>query len=632
MNESRRAVDFGPYRLLADQRLLIEDETPVPLGRRAFDILIALVDRRSEVVSKDELMHRVWGSQVVEENTLAVHLSALRKALGDGKEGIRYIDTVPGRGYQFVAPVEAVREPAEPEADGKAAEKPTGNLPRATGPLIGRDAALTAVVSALGTAPLVTLSGPGGIGKTRLALAVAARVAKHYRDGVWWADLTAIGDPTLAVGTVAQALDIQLGNASPLPRLMSGLKGRELLLVLDNCEHVAGAVAELCVAMREHAEIRLLATSQEPLGVAGEQVERLEPLALPEAGPAAEITASEALAAPAVQLFAERARSIEPRFTIDDDSVGAVVAMCRRLEGVPLALELAAARAALLGVEPAATRLDRQLLELSGGRRDMLPKHQTLRALLDWSHGLLSPAERIVLRRLAIFAGGCTLEATEAVAADDEVPDWEVADHLTSLIGKSLVIAERTAQGRALPPARDDPPLCRRAAWRQRRADRDRPPPCPLLRPAVRGLGQGLSTYAGTGMASGPYAGTGQSAGSAELHARRSPARADRHRIGSKRRPAVRQPGSDRRVSQLHRAGHGRRDSGYIASASRHPDCQDGGNTWEFRPAARPGTRRAGRRDVPAARQPGKAGVRPHHGGSNAGDVRPARRGRHCPA
>ena len=254
---SEQVVDFGRYRLLPDQRLLVEGEIPVPLGGRAFDILMALVDRRSEVVSKDDLMRRVWGGQVVEDNTLAVHLSALRKALGDGKQGIRYIGTVPGRGYQFVAPVEAVPEAA---ATSPGAAMP-GNLPQAGTVLIGREAALAEVVSALRSAPLVTLTGPGGIGKTRLALAVGQQLAVDFADGVWWVDLTPIGEPALVVGTVARVLGIQLGDAPPLPRLVAGLKGLRRLLILDNCEHVIAGVAALVVALREVAGVRVLTTS-----------------------------------------------------------------------------------------------------------------------------------------------------------------------------------------------------------------------------------------------------------------------------------------------------------------------------------------------------------------------------------
>jgi len=310
--------------------------------------------------------------------------------------------------------------------------------------MVGREAALAEVASALRSAPLVTLTGPGGIGKTRLALAVGQQLAADFAEGVWWVDLTPIGNPALVVGTVARALGIQLGDAPPLPRLVAGLKGLRRLLILDNCEHVIAGVAALVVALRAVAGVRVLTTSLEPLGVAEEQVERLGSLAVPEASVG---TAAEALAIPSVALFVARARAVAPAFVLDGQNVEAVVRMCRALEGVPLALELAAARAALLGANAVAQRLDGRLLELSSGRRDLLPKHQTLRALLEWSHGLLSVSERIVLRRLTVFAGGCTLEAAEAVAADAAVAEWRVAEHVASLIAKSLVIAERASQG-----------------------------------------------------------------------------------------------------------------------------------------------------------------------------------------
>jgi predicted ATPase/DNA-binding winged helix-turn-helix (wHTH) protein len=441
MSGSVQAVDFGRYHLVPAQRMLVSGGVPIPLGARAFDILVALVEHRGEVVSKDELMRQVWGGQAVEENTLAVHLSALRKALGDGKKGARYIRTVPGRGYQFLVPVHDGDQADEASSVGW---MPTTHLPRAVGALIGREAELAAVSAEVGSALLVTLTGPGGIGKTRLALAVAEHVVAEYPDGAWWVDLTPVHDASLVAGTVARALGLQLGDAPPLPGLAASLKGLRRLLILDNCEHVAAGAAELAVALREVGGIRLLATSLEPLGVAGEQVERLEPLVVPEAA-VAQVAA--ALEAPAVQLFVARAQAAAQDFVLDERNVGMVVRMCRRLEGVPLALELAAVRVALLGAEPVAQRLDERLLELSSGRRDVLPKHQTLRALLAWSYGLLSSPERVVLRRLSVFAGGCTLEAAEAVVADAAMPEWGVAEHVASLIAKSLVIAEHAAQG-----------------------------------------------------------------------------------------------------------------------------------------------------------------------------------------
>ena len=439
MNEGVEEVDFGRYRLLPEQRLLMGGGVPIPLGGRAFDILVALVERRKEIVSKAELMRRVWGGQAVEENTLAVHLSALRKALGDGKQGNRYIRTVPGRGYQFLASSEA-GEAAEPAP----ARHPMGCLPRALDALIGRDAELGTVSAMLALTPLVTLTGPGGIGKTRLALAIGERVAAAFPDGVCWIDLTPIGDAALVSGTVARILGLPLGDAPALPAIKAALAGQRRLLILDNCEHVATGAAELAAGLRDVEGIRLLATSLEPLGVAGEQVERLERLALPDPNvtdPAI------ALESPSVQLLVARAQATAQHFELDDGNLGAVIRICRRLEGIPLALELTAARVALLGTEPVAQRLDERLLDLSSGRRDVLPRHQNLRALMAWSYGLLSSAERVVLRRLAAFAGGWSLEAAEAVVADAAVPEWQIAEHMASLIGKSLVISERGARG-----------------------------------------------------------------------------------------------------------------------------------------------------------------------------------------
>lgn len=433
------AIRFGTFLFVPEQGLLLRSGDPVPVGRRAFDILHTLVARRPAVVSKDELMQAAWGTQLVEENTLAVHLSALRKALGDGRQGVRYIATVSGRGYQFIAPTEARDTPAVRTLE----TDPSGNLPRAEGSLLGREAELQRARVALRTARLLTLVGPGGIGKTRLALAVGEHAAADYPDGVWWVDLTPLREASAMVGTVARALRLRLGTGDALAQLRTSLAGSRRLLILDNCEHVAAGAAELAGALQDVEGLRLLATSLEPLGVASEQVDRLDPLALP----AESASVAEALDSPAVGLFLAKAQAVASDFRLDEDNVAAVVGICRRVEGVPLALELTAVRAAFLGAGPVAQRLGERLLELSSGRRDVVPKHQTLRALMAWSYGLLSPPERTVLRRLAVFAGGWTLDAAEGVVADAAVPEWRVAEHLASLIGKSLVIAQRTARG-----------------------------------------------------------------------------------------------------------------------------------------------------------------------------------------
>lgn len=430
---------FGRYVLTPALRLLVADGGPVPLGQRALDVLAVLVEQWPAVVSKDELIRRIWGGQVVEENTLAVHVSALRKALVDDRDGVHLIGTVPRRGYQLLTAVSTCAPPPiSPQLPVP------GNLPRVETPIVGRAAEVVELAELLGTQSLITLAGPGGIGKTRLALAVGAHLAGKASQGVWWVDLAATTDPDRVAEAVARVLGLVLTDEQPLVRLAARLKGASRLLILDNCEYVAEGVASLAVALREASGCRLLVTSLEPLGVAGEQVKRLAPLVVPSMS---ETTAAGALRAPAVELFMACIHRTAPDFALNDDNVEAVVHVCRRLDGVPLALELAAARAALLGARALARRLDERLLDLSDGRRDMAPKHRTLRALLDWSYGLLNATEQVVLRRLSVFAGGCTLEAAENVVADATLPDWQVAPHMASLIAKSLVIAERTDQG-----------------------------------------------------------------------------------------------------------------------------------------------------------------------------------------
>jgi predicted ATPase/DNA-binding winged helix-turn-helix (wHTH) protein len=437
-NEATMAIGFGPYRLLRAQRLLVRDGMPVLLGSRAFDILLTLIDRRPEVVSKDELIRAVWGRQNVEDNTLAVHLSALRRALSEGRRGgIRYIGTVHGRGYHFLGPV---AEPGESRIPRQLAEP--GNLPRPAAPLLGREAVLDQLAKQLDTVPLVTLVGPGGIGKTRLAQELANRIARSYPGGAWWIDLTTIAEDSLVAGTAARTLELSLADAPPLPQLVRKLEGPPRLLVLDNCEHVIAGAAELAAALCQVAGLRLLATSLEPLAVAGEKVERLESLSVPE--PTA--TVEQAMATHAVMLFVARAQATNRDFRLDGANVEAVARACRWLDGVPLALEFAATNAALLGARALVQRLDTQFLRLGSKRRDVPAKHHTLQALIEWSYGLLTAEEQLVLRRLAIFAGGCTLAAAEATVADATVPNWRVAEHLTRLIGKSLVIVEQTEQ------------------------------------------------------------------------------------------------------------------------------------------------------------------------------------------
>jgi predicted ATPase/DNA-binding winged helix-turn-helix (wHTH) protein len=434
------AISFGPYRLLASQRLLLEGDQPVRLGSRAFDILAALVERAGEVVSKEQLIARAWPQTFVEESNLKIQVSALRRALGDGQGGHRYIATVSGRGYNFIAPVRR-EEPSQVPPPPTVASAVMHNLPFAVTRMIGREEVAATLVSRLSRQRLVTVVGPGGIGKTTVALAVAERVTTNYEHGVWLVDLAPLGDPGLVPITVATVLGLEIHTEDPLPALVAALRDKRMLLLLDNCEHVIEAVASLAAALLGGARgVGILATSREPLGVTGEREYRLGPLGSPRASDG--LTAGEAAAFPAVQLFVERVTAIVEDFALTNANARAVAEICRRLDGLPLAIEFAAPRVEVLGVEGLASRLDDSVQLMGGRRRTTMPRHRTMRAVVDWSYGLLGQEEQGFLRSLGIFAGGFTAEAAAAVVPDAAKTRSSTIDHLAGLVAKSLVVAD----------------------------------------------------------------------------------------------------------------------------------------------------------------------------------------------
>jgi predicted ATPase/DNA-binding winged helix-turn-helix (wHTH) protein len=434
------AISFGPYRLLAAQRLLLEGDKPVRLGGRAFDILTALVERAGEVVGKGELIARAWPATFVEEANLKIQISALRRALGDGQGDNRYVATVVGRGYNFVAPIRK-EEPSPALPSPTIATAALHNLPFATTRMIGREKIVTTLVAQLSRQRFVTVVGPGGIGKTTLGLAIAERMIGAYEHGVWLVDLAPLGDPGLVPSALATVLGLEVRTEDSLPGLVAAVRDSRMLLLLDNCEHVIDAAAGLAAAVLSGASgIDILATSREPLGVRGERVYRLGPLNSPDPSP--ELTAKAAAAFPAVQLFVERVTSIVEDFTLTDANARLVVAICRRLDGLPLAIEFAAPRVEVLGVEALAARLDDSLRLLGGQRRANMPRHRTMQAVVDWSYGLLSQDEQRFFRALGIFTGGFTVEAATAIAMDEATTDADAVDHLADLVAKSLVVAD----------------------------------------------------------------------------------------------------------------------------------------------------------------------------------------------
>ena len=434
-------VAFGRFRVLPHRRELLVDGQPLKLGGRAYDVLMALIEARGTVVSKDELMTRVWPDRVVEENALQVQISALRAAFGPERWLVR---TVSGRGYQFAGEIRILPPSADDGAGvGEATAEPRSvlpatNLPAPVSELIGREEEMQKILSLAASHRLVSLVGPGGIGKTRLALAAARRVLAKFADGVWLAELAPLSDPALVPATVlgAVGLGLAVGEISA-PRAAQALGGRRLLVVLDTCEHVVDAVAELAEAvLRACVGVCIVATSREPLRVEGEQLYAVPPLGVP-AG-----EGDDPWQYGAVRLFAIRSREIGAHLPDDRRVASALATICRRLDGIPLAIELAAARASALGVEGLAAHLDDRFNLLTGGRRSALRRHQTLRATLDWSFELLSEPERVILRRLAIFAAAFSLEAAGAVAASAEITPPEVLDDLANLVAKSLVATE----------------------------------------------------------------------------------------------------------------------------------------------------------------------------------------------
>jgi predicted ATPase/DNA-binding winged helix-turn-helix (wHTH) protein len=436
---SERLADivFGRFRVLPDRREVLADGKPVKLGGRAFDVLLALIEARGTVVSKDALMARVWPDRIIEDNSLESQISALRAAFGAERGLIR---TVSGRGYQFTGDIRGgTVSHGQPVAAAQPAPGlPPTNMPEPVSELIGRDAEVEAISNLIGEHRLVTLSGSGGIGKTRLALAVARRLREQFPDGVWLAELSPLADANLIPATVAAAVGLQLGAGEISPqRVSQALADRHLLLILDTCEHVIEAAAAMAEALLQAAgAVRILVTSREPLRAEGERIYPVPPLAVPvEEG-------EDPWQFGAVLLFVARSRASGAHVGEDRHVARVIASICRQLDGIPLALELAAASAATLGVEGLEAGLEDRFGLLTGGRRLALPRHQTLRAALDWSHELLTEPERVVLRRLAVFAGPFSLAAARPVVASSEISPSEVVDRLSDLVAKSLVVAE----------------------------------------------------------------------------------------------------------------------------------------------------------------------------------------------
>ena len=431
MSKDSPQVTFGPFRLDRVNRSLHRGQSVIPLRPKAFAVLEHLVTRAGRLATKDQLLAAIWPNTAVTDTVLKVCIREIRDALGDDPDAPRFVETAHRLGYRFVG------------------QTSHSNLPATISSLVGRQREIGEIAQALERSRLLTLIGAGGSGKSRLALEVAGSLDEKFNDGVWWVDLAPLGDESFVPQAVATVLGVRDQPGQGLTHILSKfLAPREMLLIVDNCEHVIGASASLLQQLLQAApRLRVLATSREPLRNDGERVFLVPPLSVPRSQEVP--LPNGALEYESVRLFAERARAAMPSFALSTANCQAVTDICRHLDGMPLAIELAAARVRALSAEQIATRLDDCLRVLGSGHRTDLPRHQTLRAAIDWSHDLLTDPERRLLRRLSVFVDSFTLEAAEDVAAGLGGDTTAVVDLLGHLIDKSLVhVADREGANR----------------------------------------------------------------------------------------------------------------------------------------------------------------------------------------
>ena len=435
---NEKVLSFGHYLLFRSEKLLMDRGRPLRLGSHAIDLLIALVERAGEVVSKNDLISYAWPNSIVDDNNLRVHVAAIRKILGDGHGGSRYIINVAGRGYSFVAPVSSVDAvPSEYLAE----RAPTRSLPAPLTHVVGRDEAIESLLARRPRRRLLTIIGPGGVGKTTLAVAIAERLAADYQR-LYFADLSMVEEPTLVPSALATVLGISTQADDPISNLILFLRDKHYLIVLDNCEHVIESATELVERILQAAPlVEIINTSREPLRARDEYLFNLLPLANPPVSPT--LSVAEASTFPAIQLFVERAASGMESFELTDANVANVVSICRRIDGIPLAIELVAARVNVFGIDALSKDFDDDVILGTTDPKAVDSRHQSIRSTLDWSYKMLSPVEQVCLRRLAVFKGLFSAESAAAVVSGGSLAgDTRLVDLLMSLAAKSLLTTD----------------------------------------------------------------------------------------------------------------------------------------------------------------------------------------------
>lgn len=432
-NNQDSAISFGPFRLFPKSRLLEKEGAPLHVGGRALDILILLAERPGEVIDKRELVKRIWANVNVDEGSLRFHIAALRKALGDTGKSARYVLNVPGRGYCFVAPFAQAASPVAP-----AEIAPPRSLPAQLARMVGREQVIEKISNGLTLHRFMTVVGPAGIGKTAVAVSVGHRRSADFGGRVFFVDFGPLRDAGHVTTTIASVLGLTVSSEDPTPALLTFLETGPTLLIFDSCEHVLDTLAPLVERIvRETPQLRVLATSRESFRSEGERIFRLFPLDCPPEREGLDV--AEVLAYPAAQLFVERIAQTSGPFQLSAEEAPLVASICRRLDGIALAIELAAGRVNAYGIAGTASLLDSRFSLQWRGRRTAVPRHQTLAAALDWSYDLLPPAESATLRRLSVFAGPFAAEAAAAVASGDGLSTSETLEAIDSLVTKSLI-------------------------------------------------------------------------------------------------------------------------------------------------------------------------------------------------